>query len=104
MITAKNIFDYLKNNTDGYNNNNLEYLDFDNNNSLHISDCEKILDRYYTMQDNINIFINREDLDAILDYKKIIDNFPEYKDFFESDQAILIEEYKFALKVYKEYF
>lgn len=104
MITAQDIFNYLKNNTDGYNNNNSEYLDFGNYDSLHIDDCEKILDRYHDMQDEINNFIDSEDLDDIFDYEKIIENFPEYKDFFERNQAVLIEEYEFALKVYKEYF
>lgn len=101
IMKATELFDYLAKHTDGILND--AYIDLDNNTSISVEDCQRILDDYSKMYDDIEMYISNNDLDDVIDCDTIKQHFKDYEDYMHRGQACLIDEYEYALKVYESY-
>lgn len=81
------------------------YIDFEDGSYLTVDDIREIIKLYDSIDDEIERYIEDNDLDDSTDEKKIKSHFEEYdeKGFFYVNQAALRPVEVFALEVYKNY-
>lgn len=87
----KNYFNKIKEGTDGNNSSDTDIIDYKNGESIHISDIEKEYYNYLDLVDNIDIYIESNDLDDVFDADEIKKHFADTvdEDLFLFNQACL---------------
>lgn len=87
----ENYFNKIKISTDGDNTSNSEIIDYSNGNSISIDEVEKEYYKYKDLEEDIDIYIESEDLDSVSDADKIKEHFKNKvdEDLFLYDQAFL---------------
>ena len=95
----------MKNVPTATNDSDVYYIDFEDERYTTIDDIREIIKLYDSIDDEIERYIEDNDLDDVLDEKKIKSHFEEYdkKGFFYVNQAALRPVEVFALEVYMNF-
>ena len=81
------------------------YIDFEDGSSISVDDIREIINLYDRIDDEIESYIEDNDLNNVFDEEEIKCHFKEYDEngFFCVNQAVLMPVEVFALEVYKNY-
>ena len=81
------------------------YIDFEDGSSISVDDIREIINLYDRIDDEIERYIEDNDLDNVFDEEEIKRHFKEYDEngFFDMDQATLKSLAEFALIVYRNF-
>lgn len=101
----KRYFEKIKLETKGDNTSNSEIIDYENGNSIDINQIEEEYYKYLDLQEEINDYIEENDLDDVSDKDVIEEKFRNVIDeeFFEYEQAVLVDFVKYmTIKINKQ--
>lgn len=89
--TLKKYFNKIMEETSGVCNNDSEIIDYSNGNSISIDEIEEEYYNYLNLQDEIDNYIENENLDDVFDEKKIKNYFSNKisDEYFRFNQAVL---------------
>lgn len=79
------------------------FIDFKNGFSIGENEIEKIIDKYLDIEEQIETYIDENNLDNVMDQEKIKAEFPEFEKYFSYNQAVLKNIEEFAVEYFKEY-
>lgn len=80
-----------------------DIIDFGDNQSISLAEIEQEYLVYKSIEDEIDEYIEENDLDDLADYDTITSHFSKYESYFSFPQAVLIDFVKFVVKrIYKK--
>lgn len=89
MRNLEKCFREIMEKTGGNCSSNDEVIDYTNGNSVSLNEIEDEYQKYLELEEEIDDYVNENDLDDVFDKDKIINHFKDVEDYFKLDQACL---------------